>query len=118
VTQVTTRASAIATAMRKSTFIYLGMVFLFVFAQIGLAKHSTSHWIDCHQEQHQDDGSTEEQCGQCLSLSHVEGANLSGDYHLALTAGQPVFVAYYPATAVVSSHYDYVVRAPPKHSQV
>ncbi len=104
--------------MKKSTFIYLSMIFLFAFTQVGVAMHSINHWVDCHEEQHQDQGEAEEACVQCLSISHADGVHLSRDYHLTFTAGRHIFVEDFLAALFAPHHFVYAVRAPPQLSQV
>lgn len=104
--------------MIKNIYLYLSMVVLFAFAQISLPTLTTSHLMNCHQEQHQDQGETEHHCEQCLSLSHATDTSLSQGFHVEVMAFGCHLVATLEASISINHFFSYSVRAPPYYSLV
>lgn len=101
--------------MIKSIYLSLSMIFLFAFTQIGMPALITSHMMDCHEAQHQDQGNTEHHCEQCLSLSHAADANVAQDFNLGVMDDGYMLVSALPTSIVLTHFFSCSVRAPPKY---
>lgn len=104
--------------MLKRAFTHLSLVLLFAFTQMGVVTHAISHIGDNHSHQKQEQNNTENQCGQCLSLSHVENANLTPIFDFELTPSDNTFAVSTLPSFTSSATTFYSARAPPNHSQV
>ncbi len=104
--------------MLQRVFIHLSLVLLFAFTQMGVATHSISHLIDGHEQHQQDQNHHENQCGQCLSLSHIADANLAPIFDFQLTASDQVLTARAPLSFTLLATPTYSARAPPYSLQV
>ena len=104
--------------MLRRISVHLALIFLFAFAQIGLAAHEVSHLGKPDQHSQQDKNqakhSSGEQCSQCISFAKVANG-------LATTAFVIPTVHSGQATAAVhtfSIHAEftptYAARAPPQ----
>ena len=99
--------------MLDRILIHLSLIVVFAFTQIGMTAHQISHYAD-HQEQHQQDkNSHEEQCGQCITYSHIADATVAHDFWLSITTADPVFSADTATPHFSLKSRFYGARAPP-----
>ncbi len=94
------------------------LIFLFAFAQIGVAAHEISHITNAEQHGQQQDGKSKntvaEQCAQCLSYAKV--ANALGSESIALpsvkavSADDTVYFSSFSSSLLCA----YGARAPPQ----
>jgi|TARA_B110000208_G_scaffold191153_1_gene257105 hypothetical protein len=103
--------------MTKRAFIYLSMIFLFAFSQIGVAMHSSSHFLHSYEDQQQDQNNTEHQCGQCISISHADDANVTQLFDFMVTSAEYTFIASKHPRVTTALPLVYSARAPPQYLQ-
>lgn len=103
--------------MLKRVFIHLSLILLFAFTQMGVVTHAVSHIADGH-EQQQDQSSHEDQCGQCLSLSHLAGADIVDSVSFTFAPAEHVLSANIASSVNATTPPVYSARGPPSNSQV
>lgn len=99
--------------MLKRAFLHLSLILLFAFTQMGVAAHAANHG-----QHHQDQSSHEEQCGQCLSLSHLTGADIVDTISFSFALAEYVLNSNIAPTFSAAAPLPYSARGPPNHSQV
>lgn len=108
--------------MLQRLVIHFSLILLFAFTQMGVATHAVSHLADGH-EQHQQDQNNqdknnhENQCGQCLSLSHIADAGTTATFDFQLTANEQIFAGSALSSFTSLAIPSYSARAPPYPSQ-
>lgn len=105
--------------MLQRALVHLSLILLFSFTQMGVATHAISHLADGHEQhqQDQDQSNTENQCGQCLSLSHAADANLAETFILKLAPSRHTHLASTSPSLASLATLSYSARAPPLASQ-
>ncbi len=104
--------------MLQRAFIHLSLVLLFAFTQMGVATHAISHLAEGNEQHQQDQDHHENQCGQCLSLSHLADANTTPVFNFALNTTVHVYAASTTAGFKARTLTPYTARGPPASSQV
>ena len=103
--------------MLQRVIIHLSLILLFAFTQMGVATHAISHIADGHEQHQQDQNNTENQCGQCLSLSHAADASLAQIFDFKIALSDQTFAASILANSNPEPLLSYSARAPPYTSQ-
>jgi len=105
--------------MLKRAFVHLSLILLFAFTQMGVATHAISHIAEGHEhhEQDQDQNHHENQCGQCISLSHIANANIAPAFDFALSTTGHIYIASTSASFKARTLSPYIARGPPATSQ-
>lgn len=103
--------------MLQRFVIHFALILLFAFTQMGVATHAVSHVFEGHDQHQQDQNNHENQCGQCISLSHIADAGLTPILDFQLTASDQIFASneLLSFTSLATSFYS--ARAPPSTSQ-
>ncbi len=104
--------------MLQRIIIHLSLVLLFAFTQMGVATHAVSHIADSHGQHHQDQSNHEDQCGQCLSLSHLAGADIVDTVSFSFAPAEHVLSANISPSFSTATRLLYSARGPPSNSQV
>ncbi len=104
--------------MLQRIIIHLSLVLLFAFTQMGVATHAVSHIADGHEQHQQDQNSHEDQCGQCLSISHLAGADIVDTVSFSFAAAEHVLSANIAPSFSTTTLLPYSARGPPNNSQV
>ncbi len=84
---------------------------------MGVATHAISHLADGHEQHQQDQDHHENQCGQCLSLSHLANANTAPAFDFTFNKAKPAFTASTSARFQATTLTSYTARGPPVTSQ-
>ena len=106
-------------AMLQRSMIHFALIFLFVFAQMGVATHEISHLTDASQHSQQDPKSQSkqaaaEQCAQCISYAKVaSGLQLSAFEIPAINADSIAVTANFLSFESTFTSA-YAARAPPQ----
>lgn len=98
------------------------LIFLFAFAQIGVAAHEISHLTNGDQHTQQQDSKSKntvaEQCAQCLSYAKVASGLASPTFNLPIisagTVADSVYFSSFNSTLVCA----YGARAPPQTTSI
>lgn len=99
--------------------LHFALIFLFAFAQIGVAAHEISHFTDTNQHSQQDPKtqskqSVAEQCAQCLSYAKVASGLGLSVFEFPAIVPHPVAIcspSFSFQSAILSA---YAARAPPQ----
>jgi len=109
--------------MLQRYVIHLALIFLFAFAQMGVATHEISHLTDASQHSQQDSKSqskhtTAEQCEQCINYAKVaNGLQLSVFAIPVISADSTATVNHFSNFQSHSSSA-YSARAPPQIASI
>lgn len=103
--------------MLHRTFVHLWLILLFAFTQMVVATHEISHLADKQEQHHQDKNHQQNQCEQCLILSHATNASTAHSFVLVNSPIKQIYLS--GLTAISASHIatPYSARAPPSNSQ-
>lgn len=88
------------------------LIFLFAFAQIGVAAHEISHYSDAAKHQ-QDQNTAAEQCAQCLAYAQVASGLQAQPFILPTVDAQFAASTHYFFNAITRQTAAYAARAPP-----
>lgn len=102
--------------MLQRVFIHICLILLFAVTQMGAATHEISHLNDKQQQHQQDKNHQQNQCEQCLVLSHAANAPLAHSIVFVGTSTKQLYLAELKASAASCTATPYSARAPPSTS--
>jgi len=102
--------------MLQRFFVHFSLILLFAFTLISGSAHTASHLDEHHSDQAQDQNSHENQCGQCLSLSHIADADATHHFDFDFTSLREIFTTSALTSVALLAANSYSARAPPTTS--
>ena len=99
--------------MFKKLSLNFALIFLFAFAQIGVATHAISHIDDYAKHDRQDKNNHVEQCGQCLNFAKIGGGIAAQGFFLPSPSPSIMAGDNLPTSYLSPLRTSYFARAPP-----
>lgn len=107
--------------MLQRYLINFALIFLFAFAQIGVAAHEISHLSNKDQHSQQDSKSKNtvaEQCAQCLSYAKVASGLQPTAFNLPVVQAESTAITSYFSNFESTLCCAYGARAPPQTKSI
>ena len=107
--------------MLQRYLINFALIFLFAFAQIGVAAHEISHLSNQNQHSQQDSKSKNtlaEQCAQCLSYAKVASGLQPTAFNVPVVQAQSAAITSYFSNFESTLCCAYGARAPPQTKSI
>lgn len=107
--------------MLQRYLINFALIFLFAFAQMGVAAHEISHLSNNDQHTQQDSKSKNtvaEQCAQCLSYAKVASGLQPTAFNLPVVQAESTAINSYFSNFTSTLSCAYGARAPPQYISI
>jgi hypothetical protein len=104
--------------MLQRAFIHICLILLFAVTQMGVATHEISHLTDKQQQRQEDNKHPQNQCEQCLTISHAANAPLAHSVVFVTTSTKQFYTFELTAGFPSRTATPYSARAPPSLSQI